>query len=74
MLGYIGYLGVAKFLRKLSIFPCARARVFLIEIGTTYQHHLFFLSILDCLGNFKAAKVLIILILSVLGTMIRPPT
>ena len=33
---------IAKFLRKLGIFPCARARVFLIEIGTTYQYHLFF--------------------------------
>ena len=35
------FLACAKPLRKLGIFPCARARVFLIEIRTTYQHHLF---------------------------------
>ena len=33
-------LAVAKPSQDLGIFPCARARVFLIEIHTTYQHHL----------------------------------
>ena len=63
---------IAKFLRKLGIFPCARARVFLIEIGTTYQHHLFLDLFFDRLGNSKAIKVLIIPIPSILGTATRP--
>ena len=58
-------LACAKPLRKLGIFPCARARVFLIEIRTTYQHH-------RVKVIFEAAKVLIMLIPGVLGTATRP--
>ena len=67
-------LACAKFLRKLGILPCSRARAFLIEIRTTYQHHLFFILFFDRLGNFEATKVLIMLIPGVLGTATRPPT
>ena len=48
-----------------------RARVFLIEIRTTYQHHLFQNPVFDRLGNFEAIKILIILIPDVLGTATR---